>query len=186
MSKEKKDYFAMPVTREGLESLRSFFVPHKRVQYTGELVDKLGVVYKPESRTKQSFVAECDINNILKQYKLSGMVTHISAKAAQGAYTDLPDPIEFQESLNIVAQAENAFATLPSKVRERFGNDPERFLMFTSDPANAKEMADLGLTNPPPKAAGPLEVIIKGGGAGGDTPPADASPKAGKPASGAT
>lgn len=172
---------------------RSFYRPHVRVQFGNELVNPhTGEVSYPPSMTKQSHKDECDINNIIKQYKVTGMVTHISANARQGAYQDLPAPIEFQEALNIVAQAEQAFATLPSKVRDRFQNDPEAFLAFTSDPRNAKEMADLGLTNP----VAPLTMAnaslaevreaFNGGGAGGGTPPADASPKAPKGASGAS
>lgn len=134
----------------------SFYRPHDRAATwsTGELVDpKTGEVFTPESRTKQSFVAECDINNILKQYKLSGQIRHMNAKAAQGAYTDLPDPTEFQDSMNLVIAAEQSFATLPAHVRSRFGNDPTSFLAFMADPANQDEAIRLGLatdTRPPP------------------------------------
>lgn len=138
----------------------SFYRPHKRVQFTGEVQDpKTGELVKLPSMTKQEFVKECDINNILKQYKATGMISHLSARAAQGAYIDLPDSMDFQESLQIVRDAETAFASLPSKLRERFGNNPAEFLMFCADPANAKEMAELGLTVPSnpvvPEAAPP-------------------------------
>lgn len=128
-----------------------FYRPHSRVTFNNELVDDVtGEVTYPPSRTKQSHVAECDINNILKQYRLTGQIRHISAKASQGAYEDLPDPQEFQESMNIVIAAEAAFATLPAHTRQRFGNDPQQFLVFTADPANASEMVRLGLAKAPP------------------------------------
>jgi phage internal scaffolding protein len=129
-----------------------FHVPHDRkaTWATGELVNhKTGEVFTPPSRTKQQFVAECDINNILKQYKLTGQVRHISAKAAQGSYTDLPDPIDFQDAMNMVIRAEDSFATLPAHVRARFGNSPEQFLVFMADPANQDEMVKLGLASDP-------------------------------------
>lgn len=135
----------------------SFFRPHKRVVYTGELVDAQGVITKPPSMTKQSFAAECDINNIIKQYRVTGMVTHISDQAQRGTYTDLPDPLDFQESLELVRSAEVSFASLPSKIRDRFANDPGRFLAFCSDPANLKEMGELGLLNTPPAPQPPAE-----------------------------
>lgn len=123
-----------------------FYQPHPPVNYTGELVHPVtGEVYKPPSMTKQEFVAECDINNVLKQYKATGIMSHISSKAAQGAYTDLPDPLDYQESLHIVAQAQESFATLPSAVRNRFQNDPEQFLAFLADPKNYDEAKKLGL-----------------------------------------
>lgn len=141
-------------------STRSFYVPHDReaTWYTGDVEDPItGEVTHPPSMTKQSFVAECDINNIIKQYRLTGQVRHISAKAAQGTYEDLPDPMEFQDALNVVIQSEEAFATLPSHVRDRFGNDPEQFLQFMANPSNQDEIIKLGLgkDNRPPKEAPP-------------------------------
>lgn len=131
----------------------SFYRPHNRADtwYTGEILDeKTGVIYKPPSRTKQSFAAECDINNILKQFGKTGQLTHISSRAAQGVYRDLPDDVDFQTSLSIVQQGEAAFATLPSRVRNRFHNSPEEFLAFLADPANREEAIKLGLVIPDP------------------------------------
>lgn len=113
-----------------------FYRPHARV------VAPVGEV----SMTKQSMKAECDINNILSQYKKTGMITHIKNNAP--LYVDLPDAIDYQTSLNILMQADVAFAALPSKVRDRFGNDPERFLAAFSDPALLPELRELGLLKP--------------------------------------
>lgn len=129
----------------------TFYRPHKRVREHGELAD--GTV--PPSLTKQEFVRECDINTIIKQYSATGMLSHVSAKAQQGAYQDLPDSYDFQESLNLVNQAEAAFMSLPAKLRERFDNEPGQFLAFCSDPANLDEMRALGLANPLPPAPPP-------------------------------
>lgn len=148
---------------------RSFYRPHLRsaTWSTGEVVDqKTGELVKLPSRTKQSFVGECDINNILKQYKLTGQIRHISSKAALGSYQDLPDPLDFQESMNIVIEAEKSFATLPAHVRARFGNDPVNFLTFMADPANQDEVIKLGLATdnrPPPLAGVPRPGASSGG-----------------------
>jgi len=129
----------------------SFYVPHERVGCDGTLTDPVtGEIYKPPARTKQNHLAECDINNIIKQFKLTGQIAHISAKAAMGTYTDLPDPLDFQESMNLVIAAEASFATLPAKVRDRFGNDPSKFLEFMGDSSNQDEMIKLGLATPKP------------------------------------
>lgn len=126
-----------------------FFRPHKRVVELGQLVNPAtGEVTTPPTMTKQAHKDECDINNILKQYKLTGIVRHISAKAAQGTYQDLPDPVDFQDALNMVMEAERAFDSLPAVIRNRFHNDPAEFLAFTSDPANADELVELGLAQP--------------------------------------
>lgn len=136
----------------------SFYRPHDReaTWVTGELVNpKTGEVYTPPSMTKQEFAQECDINNIIKAFKVTGQVTHINAQRASGTYQDLPDPLDFQESLNAVRQANEAFNSLPSKVRERFNNDPQAFLTFMANPANQDEMIKLGLATRTPQAAPP-------------------------------
>lgn len=66
-------------------------------------------------------------------------------KAQAGVYQDLPDGIDFQASLKLVKRVQEAFASLPSKVRNRFENDPARFLAFCSDPANGPELVALGI-----------------------------------------
>lgn len=123
-----------------------FYHPHARVPYTGELVNpRTGEVYTPPSMTKQEFKRECDINNIIKDFQVTGMVTHINARAQQGAYLDLPSGLDFQASVALVAQARESFMSLPSKIRDRFGNDPAQFLNFLSDPSKLAESYELGI-----------------------------------------
>lgn len=136
--------------------LRSFYRPHDHsTGYTGLLADPVtGELKKPVSRVKQEFREECDINNIIKHYKLTGQIQHINAQAKNGSYEDLPDPIDYQESLNAVAAATSSFATLPAHVRERFSNNPALFLNFMNDANNVDEMVKLGLAKrrpTPPK-----------------------------------
>lgn len=140
-------------------TLYSFYRPHERVQLVNEQVDpKTGEIISLPSMTKQSFVAECDINNILKQYKLTGMVSHINAKAQAGAYLDLPDETDFQSALELVIRAEESFATLPSKLRTRFNNDPAEFLEFMADPRNQDEAIELGLATRREETEPPLPL----------------------------
>lgn len=135
---------------------QTFFRPHARVQYTGTITNPhTGEITTPPSMTKQEFKKECDINNILKQYSRTGMLNHVSARAAQGMYTDLPDALDFQESLHLVRDAEARFMSLPAKLRDRFGNDPVAFLAFCADPRNLDEMRELGLARPAAEATEP-------------------------------
>lgn len=101
-----------------------------------------------ESCTKQSHQAECDINTILKRYQKNGVLTHYAKFG--GHYEDLPSDIDYQAGMNAIIQAEDAFMSLPSQLRNRFSNDPARFLAFVQDPANAGELESLGLTRPKP------------------------------------
>lgn len=146
--------------------------PHPRVVHPdGSRIDPTtGEVIRLPSRTKQEFVKQCDINNIIKEFTLTGQVNHISAKAAQGAYLDLPDAYDFQSSMNTVIHAQEAFMSLPAAVRDRFHNEPGEFLAFVSDPANGDELVKLGLRNPPPRPAAapnpPAETPAAPGGSG--------------------
>lgn len=141
-----------------------------------------------ESMTKQSFVEECDINNILRDFGKTGQFNHMAAHQREGVYADLPDNLEFQDAMNIVLESQTAFATLPSQVRSRFHNDPAEFLEFMADPANQDEAIRLGLATdkrskippvaPNPEVPGqvaPVAVQAQAGGAGG-TPPAPSKP----------
>lgn len=97
------------------------------------------------SLTKQSFKKDCDIHVILAQFDRGGMVSHLNRYPA--GYADVSALGDFRDSMNVVLEAEKMFATVPSKVRARFGNDPGAFLDFVSNPDNLPEMVELGLAN---------------------------------------
>lgn len=107
--------------------------------------------------TKQSHKQECDINNILSQYKRTGILNHISSN--QPLYTDLPDSIDYQQSLHTIMQAQESFASLPSVVRNHFGNDPAAFLAAFTDPAQTDYLREHGFLKPP---AAPAADTLQG------------------------
>jgi len=103
-----------------------------------------------ETRTKQSFKAECDINNLLKKYQKTGMIDHVNKY--EGEYVDLSNPVDYQTALNVLIAAQARFDSLPSSVRKRFGNDPGEFVQFVSDPNNKEALYELGLATRPAPA----------------------------------
>lgn len=113
-----------------------------------------------ESRTKQSHKMECDINTIMRQFYKTGLVKHVNRY--QGDYSDMPEVEDFQEALAIQQQAEEAFDSLPSKLRSRFHNEPAEFLAFVYDPANKEELVRMGLCKPPSIEAdnAPKPVVV--------------------------
>lgn len=98
-----------------------------------------------ESRTKQSFKDECDVNNIMAKYKKTGILPQVIKKNPE--YGDFSNPVDFLESMDTVAKAQQQFEGLPAQMRERFENDPYKFLEFCSKKENREEMASLGLLN---------------------------------------
>lgn len=108
-------------------------VPHLRVPDLGE------------SLTRQSFKDECDVNRILRRAQLQGVVSPGDLHGGTAMYADVSEVGDYQEALAVVAKAEEAFAALPARVRERFKNDPAQLLAFLADPKNVEEAIELGL-----------------------------------------
>ena len=98
--------------------------------------------FSKPSLTKQSFRDECDINNILRKFNVTGQ---LPAGRVQPQYGDFSGITDYQSALNAVMTAQDSFLELPAKVRAKFGNDPAVFLDFVSDEANKDEMKALGL-----------------------------------------
>lgn len=133
------------------------------------------IYFDEPSLTVQSSKDECDINNILKRYKDTGVITHV--KDFQGVFADVSElPADYQSSLNLVSRAKEAFEALPAHVRDRFRNDPGAFYRFAIDPSNLKEMVDLGLAEV--VASEPIAGDVAGGSEAGGARGASATAKA--------
>lgn len=95
------------------------------------------------SRTKQSFSNECNVNIIMKKYSKTGLVAHIAKH--QGSYGDLTNSADYHQSMNSLLEADSAFASLPSEIRNEFHNNPAEFLDFAQDPENSHKLIEMGL-----------------------------------------
>jgi len=104
--------------------------------------DRSKFVFTRPSRTQQSFRDECDINNILRKFNITGQ---LPAGSVQPQYGDFSGITDYQSALNAVMAAQDSFLALPAKVRSRFDNDPALFVDWVSDEANKDEMKALGL-----------------------------------------
>lgn len=99
------------------------------------------------SLTKQSFLKECDINNIMSKYQKTGLIDHVCKY--EGSYGDFLNVSDYQSSLNAVMSAQEEFNSLPSSLRARFSNDPAQFLQFVNDDSNREEAIKIGLIPSP-------------------------------------
>lgn len=97
---------------------------------------------KDEGRTKQSMRDECDINKIMAKYQKTGAIAHVNKHSADYGFATGDD---FATAMLTCTKAQEMFDDLPSKIRNRFANDPEQFLNFVQDEDNKKEGQDLGL-----------------------------------------
>jgi len=96
--------------------------------------------------TKQSDAKDCDINKIFERYERTGQLPDLIAK--NGRYGDFSSVPDYQESCNIVAFANEQFNALDVRIRNRFANDPAKFLEFVNDEKNIDEMDKMGLLTP--------------------------------------
>lgn len=92
---------------------------------------------------KQQFKDECDINTIVAKFNKLGQLPELIRKDAKyGDFTAVP---EYQHALDTVIKAQEQFEALDANVRDRFANDPARFLEFATNAQNLPEMVKLGL-----------------------------------------
>lgn len=110
-----------------------------------ERKEKPGITFDKPTRTKQAFIEECDINQIMARYESTGIIDHLNP--AQPIYGDASAIPDYREALEVVMNAEEAFMSLPATVRREFDNDPAMMLEFIQNPANRERCVELGLIN---------------------------------------
>lgn len=108
--------------------------------------------------TKQSFAKECDINEIVRKFGVTGELPQNVRMPTFGDFTTVSD---FKSAMDAIALAHEAFDAMPAEWRTRFDNDPQKFLEFTSDEDNREEAIRMGMVPassrrvPTDKGAGP-------------------------------
>lgn len=96
--------------------------------------------------TQQHMKAECDVNQIVKRFTDTGIITHVSDRAPQyGVATGQ----SFTEAMYAVKAVEEEFNRLPAEIRSHFKNDPSLYLDAASDPAEQQFLQDSGLIATP-------------------------------------
>lgn len=104
---------------------------------------KVSLTFTKPSKTDGSQKKECDINNIIKKYNKTGVLSHVSN--AIPVFGDVSSFGDYQACIEHIQNAERLFSELPSRVRARFQNDPSQFLDFMSKQENIDEAVALGL-----------------------------------------
>ena len=119
---------------------------------------RTGLTCLDESRTKQSFKEECDINTIVKRFGLTGQLPENLRPPQYGDYSEIPD---FKTAMNVIVDAQTNFMYMPAEIRARFHNSPQEFLEFCGDQKNLEEMREMGLAVPKPPPAGepPIQKV---------------------------
>lgn len=114
-----------------------------------------GLKCEDGSKTLQSQKEDADINVIVKRFGVTGMLPQ-SLKLP--TFQDFEGIFDFRTAMDAVKAAEAAFMGVPADIRRRFGNDPQEFVAFCSEPKNLDELRKLGLA---PAAADPSADLVK-------------------------
>lgn len=113
----------------------------KFCQRPGKRDEEGNLVYYTEQAHKDT----CDVNKIIKKYDKTGLINHVSRMEAK--YGDMTG-LDYKEALDKVKGAEKMFLELPSAIRKRFEQSPQKFLAFMADGKNRDEAIALGIIDP--------------------------------------
>lgn len=110
------------------------------------------------SLTRQEYVAECDINNLMSQFEKTGIFP--TQNAGEPRYLDVSDVPDLMQAHAILQDATASFMSLPATVRRDFDNDPLKFIAFAEQPENLEKMREWKLAPPAPVEAPPQKVEV--------------------------
>ncbi len=130
--------------------------PFLRTPYnydTMAVSNETGLKCEDETLAQQQFKDECDINNIMERFGLTG---ELPTSPLPPQYGDFSGVLDYHSAMNAVLAAQDAFSELPATIRARFENDPNSLIRFLDDPNNRDEAIKLGLVDSKePRAAMP-------------------------------
>jgi phage internal scaffolding protein len=86
---------------------------------------------------------ECDLEKMVERYKRTGQI-RVMGEAKFGEWSQLSS---YHDAHNAIIATQEAFAKVPSKIRQKFDNDPQKLIDFIEDPKNLKECVELGLVD---------------------------------------
>lgn len=100
-----------------------------------------GLEFTEPTMAQQHFKDECDINNILKKYTVTGILPSIGP----GQYLDCTDAGDYLSAIQTINQVDEFFSSLPAELRKQFNNDPAELLDFVSNDENIEKGIQMGL-----------------------------------------
>jgi phage internal scaffolding protein len=104
-----------------------------------------GLACEDASLAQQHFKDECDINNILRQFNVTGLLPDAPVSPQYGDFTGISD---YKTALDRINSANTEFMNLPAELRAKFNNEPANLINFLDNDANRQEAENLGLVEP--------------------------------------
>jgi len=119
--------------------------PFLRTPYNYDTIaasNESGLHCEDASLAQQQFKEECNINNIMEKFGLTGLIPQNPLTPQYGDFSGIYD---YHSALNAVIDANEQFGALPAQIRDRFMNDPANLIDFLENPENRGEAEKLGL-----------------------------------------
>jgi phage internal scaffolding protein len=107
--------------------------------------EESGLACRDASLTQQHQAQQADINYIIDQFNVTGILPVSPVSPQYGDFSGISD---YQSALNAVIAMEDEFMTLPANIRAKFENDPEQLIDFLNNAENRDEAIKLGLIQP--------------------------------------
>ena len=114
--------------------------------------DESGLCCEEPSLAQQQFKDETDINNILRQFNITGQLPNSTLSPRYGDFTGISD---YKTALDRVIAADEEFMNLPATIRARFNNDAAELIQFLDNEENRAEAEKLGLVEPKQEITAP-------------------------------
>ena len=141
--------------------------------------DPVNYVDDTPSLTRQEFAEDCDINALMSRYEKTGVISHVNKR--EPMYLDLTEVPDLQQAMQLLADAETAFMSLPARVRAEFDNDAMKFVEYAQNPDNVEQMRAWGLAEPAERPPEPQLVRVVQDDADSSVPSGEAGGAAKKP-----
>lgn len=122
-----------------------------------EVSEETGYACEGPSKTQQNQRESTDINKILKDFRVTGIIRQGIRVPTYGDFEGVND---FRTAMDMMIEAQNAFMAMPSELRNRLNNDPQAFLEWCADERNLDEMRKYGLAVPAKPKPDPMEVRV--------------------------
>lgn len=120
---------------KGTDRFRTMYSPSVNVE----------LVTGSTSKVQDSFRDMCNINRIVAKYHRTGVLDHV---INPGRYQDVSRLTDYKSAMDFIIESQEAFDSLPAKVRKYFQNDTAQFLEFVDNPENYEQGVQLGLFEP--------------------------------------
>lgn len=114
-------------------------LPSIRGRLRSKRVQKL---FKEPSKTRAEFLQDTDIKYLLKKFGQDGQPQTLRPPQ-YGDTTVLPE--SYFDALMIVRDVNDAFSTLPARIREELANDPANLLRAMESEQGLKALRDMGV-----------------------------------------